>query len=304
VTQTQPHRTAQSTLADPRTQYEQPQTDGRTIPGPGATAQMDEQPDHGELSYRGCDRLVGRRCLVTGGDSGIGRAVAIAFAREGADVALTYLPEEAADAEETASWVERAGRRAVALEADLRGEAACAEVVRRTLVALGGLEVLVVNAAYQHSQDEGLPGFTTPEMERVFRTNVFAMVWLAQAALPHLAPGATIITTSSVQAFRPSPHLLDYAMSKAAIVSFTKSMSEQLLDRGIRVNSVAPGPVWTPLIPATMDEDRVESFGEQAPLGRAAQPAEIAPAYVFLASNESAYISGEVIAVTGGTPIV
>jgi NAD(P)-dependent dehydrogenase (short-subunit alcohol dehydrogenase family) len=290
-------------LTDPRTRYGQPDTSGSTQDQPGLTGEMDSRPDHGEQSYRGTGRLTGRRALVTGGDSGIGRAVAIAFAREGADVALTHLPQEKADAAETCRWVEDAGRRALSLEVDLTSQEACARAVDSTVQQLGGLDVLVSNAAFQQSQPAGVEAIETEQLEHTFRTNVFAMVWLVQAALPHLQPGATIITTASIQGYSPSSHLLDYAMTKAAIVNFSKGLSSQVLDRGVRVNCVAPGPVWTPLIPATMDSDKVESFGRQAPVGRAAQPAELAPAYVFFASSESSYVTGEVLGVTGGSPI-
>jgi NAD(P)-dependent dehydrogenase (short-subunit alcohol dehydrogenase family) len=290
-------------LTDPRTRYGQPDTSGSTQDQPGLTGEMDSRPDHGEQSYRGTGRLTGRRALVTGGDSGIGRAVAIAFAREGADVALTHLPQEKADAAETCRWVEDAGRRALSLEVDLTSQEACARAVDSTVQQLGGLDVLVSNAAFQQSQPAGVEAIETEQLEHTFRTNVFAMVWLVQAALPHLQPGATIITTASIQGYSPSSHLLDYAMTKAAIVNFSKGLSSQVLGRGVRVNCVAPGPVWTPLIPATMDSDKVESFGRQAPVGRAAQPAELAPAYVFFASSESSYVTGEVLGVTGGSPI-
>jgi NAD(P)-dependent dehydrogenase (short-subunit alcohol dehydrogenase family) len=260
---------------------------------------MRPRPDHGEDSYRGANRLPGRRALVTGGDSGIGRAVAIAFAREGADVVITCLPEERQDADETVALVEKAGRRALAIAVDLQQRDDCDEVVQRTVDELGGLDVLVINAAYQMSQ-EGLAKISPEQLVRTYRTNVFAMFWLCQAALEHLEPGASIITTSSIQAYEPSPNLLDYASTKAAIVNFTKGLSNALGPKGIRVNSVAPGPIWTPLIPSTMPDDKPTRFGENTTLGRAGQPAELAPAYVFLASQESSYITGEVIGVTGG----
>ncbi len=293
----------QYTEENPAQQYSQPDTDGQEIPHPGRTQDMDDQPDHGEESYRGSDRLKGKRALVTGGDSGIGRAVAIAFAREGADVAIAFLPDEAEDAAETVKWVEQAGRKAVAVPTDLREESACADLVARTVEELGGIDVLVNNAAYQMSQDGGIAEVTTEQFDRTMKTNLYAMFWLTKAALPHLQPGSTVVNSASVQAYKPSPHLLDYAMTKSAIVSFTKNLGQALVEQGIRVNAVAPGPVWTPLIPATMDEEKVSSFGEQSPMGRAAQPAALAPADVFLASQESSYITAEVIGVTGGTPI-
>ncbi|HLU56346.1 MAG TPA: SDR family oxidoreductase [Pseudonocardia sp.] len=273
------------------------------MPHPGRTGELDVRPDHGEATYRGSGRLEGRKTVITGGDSGIGRAVAIAFAREGADVLLSYLPDEEEDGRETARLVEEAGRQAVPVPGDLQDEARCRAVVERAVREFGRIDVLVSNAAYQMSQDEGIDGITSEQFDRVMKTNVYAMFWLCKAAIPHMPEGSTIITTSSVQAFNPSPHLLDYATSKAAIVNFTKGLGSNLTDRGIRVNSVAPGPVWTPLIPATMPGEKLESFGKQSPLGRAAQPAELAPIYVFLASQESSYITSEVVGVTGGSPI-
>ncbi|SER22616.1 SDR family oxidoreductase [Actinokineospora terrae] len=293
----------QSTRRDPRTQYPGPVAAGEDIDHPGPTNQMDSEPDHGERTYRGSSRLTDTVAVITGGDSGIGRAVAIAFAREGADVLITCLPDEEDDARATVELVTDAGRRAEVVVCDLSIEAENARVVEQAVAAFGRIDVLVINAAYQMSRDGGLPEIDTEQFDRVLKTNVYALFWLCKAALPHLAPGSSIITTSSVQAFQPSPHLLDYATSKAAIVNFTKGLALNLIDRGIRVNSVAPGPVWTPLIPATMPPDKVESFGAQAPLGRPAQPAELAPTYVFLASQESSYTTGEVIAVTGGSPI-
>ncbi|MDQ1710416.1 MAG: hypothetical protein QOG49_1801 [Frankiaceae bacterium] len=283
---------------NPKTQYAS-SLDSEKIAHPGRTDEMDVTPDHGETSYRGSGRLEGKRALITGGDSGIGRAVAIAFAREGADVLISYLEAEEEDAQETAAWVKDAGRTAVTVAGDIQEEAHCRSLVDRALADLGGLDILVNNAAHQMSID-GLEALTTEQLERTFRTNVFAMIWLCQAALPHLAPGATIINTASVQAYQPSPPLLDYAATKAAIVNFSKNLAQELAERGIRVNAVAPGPIWTPLIPATMDRDKVEGFGDDTPLGRAGQPAELAPAYVFFASQESSYVTGEVLGVTGG----
>jgi NAD(P)-dependent dehydrogenase (short-subunit alcohol dehydrogenase family) len=293
----------QFTQQDPAQQHDSPGSGAETVPHPGRTGDMDKQPDHGEQSYRGASRLEGKKALITGGDSGIGRAVALAFAREGADVLITYLDAEEGDAKETAALVTDAGRQAVTVAADLRDEARCQEVVDRAVREFGRIDVLVSNAAYQMAQDDGIEGITTEQFDRVMKTNVYAMFWLCKAALPHIPEGGSIITTSSIQGYQPSPHLLDYATSKAAIVNFTKGLGQQLASRGIRVNSVAPGPVWTPLIPATMDEEKVESFGSQSPLGRAAQPAELAPFYVFLASQESAYMTAEVLGVTGGSPI-
>jgi NAD(P)-dependent dehydrogenase (short-subunit alcohol dehydrogenase family) len=293
----------QFTQQDPTQQHDQPGSGARPVEHPGRTADMDVQPDHGEHTYRGTGRLRDKRAVITGGDSGIGRAVAIAFAREGADVLITHLPEEREDAEETARWVTEAGRRAVVAEVDLRTEEACRSVVERAVAEFGEIDVLVSNAAYQMSQPDGLLGISSEQFDRVLKTNVYALFWLAKAAVPHMPKGASIVTTSSVQAFQPSPHLLDYATSKAAIVNFTKAIGHDLVEKGIRANSVAPGPVWTPLIPATMGADQLESFGAQAPMGRAAQPAELAPFYVFLASQESSYMTSEVLGVTGGSPI-
>ncbi|WP_053731499.1 SDR family oxidoreductase [Nocardia sp. NRRL S-836] len=291
----------QYTRQDPRTQYPRPGAqEGQEQPHPGTGERMGPEPDHGERTYRGSGRLLDAKAVITGGDSGIGRAVAIAFAREGADVLLSYLEEEQEDAERTAELVREAGRQAVLVPGDLRTEEVCQEVVRRAEQEFGRIDVLVSNAAYQMAQDDGLVGISTEQFDRVFKTNVYAMFWLCKAAVPLMRPGSTIITTSSIQAFQPSPPLTDYAATKAAIVNFTKALSADLVDKGIRVNSVAPGPVWTPLIPATMPADQVDDFGAQTPLGRAAQPAELAPVYVFFASQESSYITGEVLGVTGG----
>jgi NAD(P)-dependent dehydrogenase (short-subunit alcohol dehydrogenase family) len=265
---------------------------------PGTERALRPKADHGEQSYVGHGRLRGRKALVTGGDSGIGRAVALAFAREGADVAIGYLPGgvEEEDARETASLVEQAGTRCLQLPADVQDPARCREMVARVLREFGGLDILVNNAAFQmtHASILDMP---PEEIERVFRTNVYAMFYLCQAAIPHMPPGSSIINTTSIQAYQPKPHLLHYAASKAAIANFTKGLSHELAERGIRVNAVAPGPVWTPLIPSTMD---TEGFGESTPLKRAAQPAEMAPIYVLLASTESSYVTGMVYGATGG----
>ncbi|MEV6715160.1 SDR family oxidoreductase [Lentzea sp. NPDC051208] len=286
---------------DPRDQYPRPgRQEGQEQEHPGSGRGMDPEPDHGELTYRGSGRLTDRKAVITGGDSGIGRAVALAFAREGADVLLSYLEEEQADAERTAELVKDAGRQAVLVPGDLRSEEACRHVAERAEQEFGRIDVLVNNAAYQMAQDDGLLGITSDQFDRVLKTNVYAMFWLCKAAVPLMRPGATIINTSSIQAFQPSPELMDYAATKAAIVNFTKALSADLIGKGIRVNSVAPGPVWTPLIPATMPAEKVDSFGAQTPMGRAAQPAELGPVFVFFASQESSYITGEVLGVTGG----
>ncbi|MBW8761040.1 MAG: SDR family oxidoreductase [Microbacterium sp.] len=270
---------------------------------PGRTEETTPKPDHGEESYVGHGRLEGRRALITGGDSGIGRAAAIAFAREGADVAIAHLPEEQADADETVALIREAGRNGVSLAGDIRDESFAADIVFETRKALGGLDVLVLNAGYQHDID-GIENLRTERMRRVFDTNLVSQLFTTRAALPDLEPGASIIVTASIQAFHPSPGLLDYAMTKAAQVAFVKALAEEAGPRGVRVNAVAPGPIWTPLIPATgWDAERLKSFGSDTPLGRAGQPAELAGAYVYLASAESSYVSGSVLAVTGGKPL-
>jgi NAD(P)-dependent dehydrogenase (short-subunit alcohol dehydrogenase family) len=293
--------TTQHTPTDPRTQYPgDPRPE--QVEHPGLTIDLNFRPDHGEQTYQGSGKLTGKRALITGGDSGIGRAVAIAFAREGADVAIAHLPEEKADADDTVSLVREAGRNAVCLPGDVREEQFCVELVQRTVSELGGLDILVNNAAYQMKQ-ESFADITTEQFDRVFRTNVYALFWLCKAALPHLQPGATIINTSSVEAYQPKPGLFDYAATKAAIVNMTKSMAQELAQKGIRVNTVAPGPIWTPLIPATMPPEEIEQFSSSTALGRPGQPAELAPAYVFLASQESSYVTGERIGVTGGVTL-
>lgn len=289
----------QFTPADPTEQHRSEDFDEQPIAYPGLTADMDTRPDHGERTYRGSGRLTGKRAIITGGDSGIGRAVAIAFAREGADVLIAYLDEEEDDAQETVAWIREAGRLAVAMPGDIQDQQQCVAIVERAVAVFGGVDILVNNAAYQMSLD-GIASLTTEQMERTYRTNVFAMVWLCQEVLQHMEPGGTIINTSSIQATDPSPALYDYATTKAAIVNFTKNLAQEVAARGIRVNSVAPGPIWTPLIPATMTDEKVKTFGQDTPIGRAGQPAELAPTFVFLASQESSYITGETIAVTGG----
>ncbi|BCY09241.1 SDR family oxidoreductase [Actinoplanes sp. L3-i22] len=289
---------------DPQKQFRGPDEQGSGgIPHPGRTAEMDVEPDHGEDSYRGSGRLTGKRAIITGGDSGIGRAVAVAFAREGADVLLSYLPDEEEDARQTAQLVEKAGRKAVTLPGDIRAEAHCARIVETAVAELGGLDILVNNAAYQMAQSGGITDISTEQFDRVMKTNLYAMFWLSKAAVPHLKPGSTIINTASIQAYQSSPQLLDYATTKAGIIAFTKALGAGLAEKGIRVNAVAPGPIWTPLIPATMPAEKVDSFGADTPMGRAGQPAELAPAYVFFASQESSYVTGEVLGVTGGKPL-
>ncbi len=266
---------------------------------PGLTSKTEPRPDHGEETYQGTGKLTGKRALITGGDSGIGRAVAIAFAREGADVAISYLPEEQEDAEDTGSWIEKAGRTSLLLPGDARDEDYCVGTVNETVEQLGGLDIVVLNAAYQENRD-GVENLPTEEFDRVFKTNLYSMLWITRTAIPHLKPGSSIISTSSIQSSDPSPQLIDYAMTKAAQVAFTKALAQDLGPKGVRVNAVAPGPIWTPLIPATSWPEKLPSFGQDTPLGRAGQPAELASAYVFLASPEASYISGAVIPVTGG----
>ena len=288
---------------DPTKQHPQPDREGEQLEHPGVTSDMADEPDHGEQTYRGTGKLEGKRAVVTGGDSGIGRAVALAFAREGADVLISYLEAEDDDARETAQLIEDAGRRVVTCPGDLTAEEQCQLVVDTAVKELGGIDILVNNAAYQMAQDGGIEDITTEQFDRVMKTNLYAMFWLCKKALPHMPAGSSIINTASIQATSPSPELLDYATTKAGIINFTRGLGMMLAERGIRVNCVAPGPIWTPLIPATMSEEKVESFGDQTPLGRAGQPAELAPAYVFFASQESSYITGEVLAVTGGMPL-
>ena len=284
---------------DPRSRYSSDDFPRQEQSQPGLTDATNPAPDHGEETYVGSGRLEGKRALITGGDSGIGRAVAIAYAREGADVAIVHLPEEQADADDTARLVVEAGRSAVTIAGDVRDEEFSRGCVHRTIEALGGLDIVVLNAAYQQNRD-GLETIPTEEFDRVFRTNLYSMMWIAGEAIPALAPGSSIISTTSIQAFNPALELIDYAMTKAAQVAFTKALAEELGPKGIRVNAVAPGPIWTPLIPATSWPDKVPTFGQDTPLGRSGQPAELAPAYVMLASAEASYISGAIVPVTGG----
>ena len=282
----------------------QPQTQEEQLPRPGApgsvTDTMSEKPDHGEHTYEGHARLQDKVAVVTGGDSGIGRAVALAFAREGADIVICYLDGEDKDAQEAARLVQHAGRTAVCFPTDLAEEESCRALVDRAVEEFGRIDILVNNAAYQMAQPGGIADITTEQFDRVMKTNLYAMFWLCKLTLPHMGASASIINTSSVQASAPSPELLDYATTKAGIANFTRGLALMVAERGIRVNSVAPGPIWTPLIPATMPPEKVSEFGQETPLGRAGQPAELAPAYVFFASQESSYVTGEVLGVTGG----
>jgi NAD(P)-dependent dehydrogenase (short-subunit alcohol dehydrogenase family) len=269
---------------------------------PGVQSMMNPVPDCGEESYVGAGRLTGKVAVITGGDSGIGRAVAIAYAREGADVVISYLSEDD-DAKDTAQLVERAGRRAVLIAGDVSRAEHCRSIITRAVDEFGRIDILVSNAAYQMTH-QTVEEISDEEWEHTFATNVSAMFYLVKAALPHMGPGSSIIGSSSVNSDMPSPTLAPYAATKAAIANFAASLAGMLGDRGIRVNSVAPGPIWTPLIPATMPEEKVKNFGKDTPLGRAGQPAELAPVYVLLASEEGSYISAARIAVTGGRPIL
>jgi NAD(P)-dependent dehydrogenase (short-subunit alcohol dehydrogenase family) len=287
---------------DPRRKGDQPPYPAQQQPTPGSEEELRPRPDFGERSYVGHGRLKDRVAVVTGGDSGIGRAVALAFAREGAHVVVSYLDEHE-DAEETRRVVEAAGRTALLVAGDLADEAQCARVVRATIERFGRLDVLVNNAAFQGRQLDRFEDLDPARLERTFRTNILAMFHLVRHALPHMKPGATVINTSSIQAYHPNPQILDYAVTKGAIRTFTQGLAKELTGRGIRVNGVAPGPIWTPLIPQSFGEEKVRKHGESAPLERAGQPAEVAPVFVFLASDESSYVSGEIVGVTGGSPL-
>jgi NAD(P)-dependent dehydrogenase (short-subunit alcohol dehydrogenase family) len=287
---------------DPRTAHPQPPQPEQKQSPPGYTNEMSPRPDHGEQSYKGSGRLAGKVALITGADSGIGRAVAIAYAREGADVLISYLDEQE-DAEETARWVREAGRRAVLAPGDITDPAHCRALVERTVLELGGIHVLVNNAAMQRTH-ESIDEISDEEWDLTFRTNIYAQFYLSKAAIKHMKPGATIVNTTSINAKSPTPSLLAYATTKGAIANFTAGLAQLVAEQGIRVNCVAPGPIWTPLIPSTMPDEEVQSFGESTPMGRAGQPAELAPAYVLLASDESSYMTGALIPVTGGRPML
>jgi NAD(P)-dependent dehydrogenase (short-subunit alcohol dehydrogenase family) len=269
---------------------------------PGVTAQMDPLPDHGEASYKGAGRLAGRKAVITGGDSGIGRAVALAFAREGADVLVSYLNEDE-DAQETNRLIEEAGRKAILVSGDIQEPAHCRSIVAKAVAELGGIDILVNNAAHQASFKE-IEDISDEEWELTFRVNIHAMFYLTKAAVPHMKPGSSIINTASINSDTPNPTLLAYATTKGAIQNFTAGLAQLLADKGIRANAVAPGPIWTPLIPSTLPEDAVSNFGKQVPMKRPGQPAELATAYVMLADPMSSYVSGATIAVTGGKPIL
>lgn len=288
------------TMQDPRHQYPAPPFPRQEQKPPGIVARMEPKPDHGEESYAGFGRLLGRKALITGGDSGIGRAAAIAYAREGADVAINFLPSETSDAEEVIGYIEQAGVKGVALPADISVEENCRKLIDDAVRELGGLDILVINAARQQAR-KSVEEVTSEDFDRTMKTNLYALHWLAQAAVPHLPPGASVITTASIQAFEPSAHLLDYATTKAGIVAYTKALAEQLIEKGIRANTVAPGPFWTVLQPSGGQfPEKVETFGKDSAFGRPGQPVELAPIYVLLASQEGSYITGEVFGVTGG----
>ena len=291
------------TLQDPTKQYPLPRFKHQPQTVPGEARKMQPRPDHGEESYRGSARLPNRKALVTGGDSGIGRAAAIAFAREGADVVINYLPSEERDAKEVVELIEAAGRKAFAIPGDLSNESFCKRLVQQAHKKLGGLDVLALVAGKQHAVEK-ISDITTKQMEETYRINVFALFWLCKAALPLMPKGGSIITTASIQATHPSPSLLDYAPTKAAILAFTRALARQVAEDGIRVNCVAPGPVWTPLQTSGGQPDKkIPAFGTETPMKRPGQPVEMAPLYVLLASQESSYVTGEVYGATGGLEI-
>jgi NAD(P)-dependent dehydrogenase (short-subunit alcohol dehydrogenase family) len=287
---------------DPKEKYGKPPFPEQKQQVPGTEAAMQPKPDHGENSYKGSGKLTGRKTIITGGDSGIGRAIAIAFAREGADVLISYLNEEE-DARETARYVEKAGRKAVLVAGDVSDEVHCKSIVQRAVDEFGQIDVLVNNAAFQMSR-QSLQEISSEEWDRTFRTNIYSMFYLCKAAEPYMKPGSTIINTTSVNAYKPTPTLVAYAATKGAIQNFTATLGQLLPEKGIRVNCVAPGPIWTPLIPSTMPPEQVKSFGLQTPMKRAGQPAELAPIYVLLACEDSSYMSGSTVQVTGGTPTI
>jgi NAD(P)-dependent dehydrogenase (short-subunit alcohol dehydrogenase family) len=289
-------------LQDPRTKYPQPPYPKQQQKLPGTFNEMQPQPDHGEKSYKGSGRLAGRKALITGGDSGIGRAIAIAFAREGADVAISYLNEDT-DAKDTARYIEAEGRKALLLPGDISDQVHCEKLVDRTVSEFGRLDILVNNGAYSHER-ASLQEISPEEWDKTFKTNVYPLFWLCRFAERHLQPGSCVINTASINAYKPAPQVIAYNCTKGAIQNFTAGLAQLWGKKGIRVNAVAPGPVWTPLIPASMSPEGIEKFGEETPLGRVAQPAELAPAYVLLASGEASYINGATFQVTGGVPAV
>lgn len=290
----------QFTIQDPLTQYPKPPQPSQHQEEPGLAADMKPKPDHGEETYKGLGRLKGRKALVTGADSGIGRAAAIAFAREGADVTLNYLPSEEEDAQEAAAHIREAGVKAILIPGDISDEKFCQELVDKAVKEMGGLDIVVNNAGKQIAIED-IADLSTDQLTATFAVNVYAMFWITKAAMPHLPKGASIINTTSIQAYQPSPTLLDYAATKAAIANFTHGFAKQAIKKGVRVNGIAPGPIWTPLQPSDgQPPEKIPTFGEQSEYGRAGQPAELASAYVFLASQESSYMTGEIIGITGG----
>jgi NAD(P)-dependent dehydrogenase (short-subunit alcohol dehydrogenase family) len=290
------------TMQNPLTQYPKPPFKQQQQESPGLASKMDPRPDHGETSYKGSGKLIGRKALITGGDSGIGRAAAIAYAREGADVAIGYLPVEEPDAKEVIDLIKAEGRKAIALPGDIRDESFCQKLVNDAAAQLGGLDLLVNNAAKQVFKEK-LTDISTEQFDATFRTNVYAMFWITKAAMAHLQPGSCVICTTSIQAYDPSPGIVDYAMTKGAIAIFVKGLSKQLIEKGIRINGIAPGPIWTPLQPSGgQSPEKVTTFGKDTPYGRPGQPAELAGAFVLLASQESSYVTGEIYGITGGHP--
>ncbi len=295
-----PIRPTAAPLQDPTSKYPKPPFPRQDQPWPGLASKMTPRPDHGETSYKGSGRLLGRKALITGGDSGMGRAAAIAYAREGADVAINYFPTEEADAKEVVALIEEAGRKAVAIPGDLRDEAFCQQLVQRAIDGLGGLDILVSNAGRQQTRASILD-ISTEDFDATMKTNIYAPFWIIKAAVPSLKPGSTIIATTSEQAYDPSPDLYDYAQTKAATMNFVKSLAKQLGSKGIRVNGVAPGPIWTPLqVSGGASEQKIEKFGGNTPLGRPGQPAELASIYVQLAAADASYATGQVYGSSGG----
>jgi NAD(P)-dependent dehydrogenase (short-subunit alcohol dehydrogenase family) len=293
------HAQQDPTLKHPQPEF--PQQDQRDQ-HPGLEGRMEPRPDYGEETYRGCGKLEGKAAVITGGDSGIGRAVALAFAREGADVLISYLEVEESDAQETARVVEESGKRCVRVGGDISEEAQCNRVIERAVEEFGRVDVLVNNAAHQRTVS-GVVDVSTELLDKTFKTNIYAMFWLVKAAIPHMPQGGAIINVGSAQAFKPSPTLLPYSATKGSIVTFTEGLAQDVVQYGLRANCVAPGPVWTPIIPASMEGETVSQFGAQSPMGRPGQPVELAPAFVFLASDDASYVNGSVIDVTGGQPV-
>jgi len=289
---------------DPTTKYPQPQfpEQDQRDQHPGLESEMQPRPDYGYETYKGFGRLQGKKTIITGGDSGIGRAVALAFAREGADVLISYLESEESDAQETARVVEEAGKKCVRVPGDLSEEAQCQKLVDRAVEEFGGIDVLVNNAAHQRTVS-GIADVSTELLDRTFKTNIYAMFWLCKAAIPHMRKGGSIINVGSAQAFKPSPTLLPYSATKGAIVTFTEGLAQEVVQYGLRANCVAPGPVWTPIIPASMEGETVSQFGLQSPMGRPGQPVELSPAFVFFASDEASFVNGSVMDITGGQPV-